>query len=69
MANLNSTPINKGDFVAAIGGYYDRDFRSYWVHMDHKPIMMAAGFRPVMIKDDIHGGRKPAMGGVGHYWI
>ncbi len=69
MANIGSDPINKSNFVTAIGGYYDRDFSAYWVHMDHKKIMVAAGFNPAMVKDAIHGGQKQAMGGVGHYWL
>lgn len=67
MTDISST-FDKDAFVASMGGYYVRDFQAYWVHMDHKPIMVAAGFNPVMVKDTIHGGQKQAMGGVGHYW-
>lgn len=54
-------------FIKALGGYYDAPY--YWVHHDHDAIMVAAGFKQATVKDDIHGGRRPMVGGVGHYWF
>jgi len=65
---LMDSSIDPRAFVASLDGYFDNDQWAYWVHMDHKPIMVAAGFQPVTVPDDIHGGRRQAMGGIGHYW-